>query len=180
MRYPAWRPRAVPRSCRCSGRDGCDRTPHIRGSCLSSGRSSCASRRIRWTRCELRPDPQRAVAERDGRYPAEIVPLAQILSVEIESLQSGVVAVSHVNDSLIVDRYPVRLAELSWTVPGATPLVDAFALGVVFENPRVAVAIGDEDPPIRPEGDVAGSVRPGRALSAARRLKSPSASCLWA
>src|SRR3954451_14341411 len=87
-----------------------------------------------------------------------MVPLSQILSVQIEALQPGVIAIRHVNDSLIVYRDPVRLIELSGTRSRAAPLSDALAFGIVFEDPRVAVTVGDIDSPARSEGDVAGSV----------------------
>src|SRR5882672_10832029 len=78
----------------------------------------------------LRPDPQRAVAESDRGHFAEVVPLAQILSIQVEALQPGVVAIRHIDDSLIVDSDPVRLVELSRTRTRTAPLPDAFALGV--------------------------------------------------
>src|SRR5262249_30528609 len=93
---------------------------------------------------KLSPDPQRPVAKRDGGHHAEIVPLAEILPAEIEALQSSVLAVRHIKDALIVHRDPVGLPELSRAVPGAAPLPDALALGRVFENPRVTVAVGYE------------------------------------
>src|SRR5262245_38287691 len=95
-----------------------------------------------------------------------MVPLTQILSVQIESLQPGVITIRYVNDSLIVHCDPVRLVELSGTRPCASPLSDAFAFGVVFEDPCVAVAVGNIDSPVRSEGDVAGSIR----CTAASRL----------
>src|SRR5690242_14132652 len=49
----------------------------------------------------LGADPQSAVAERNRRNLAEMVPLPQIPSVQIEALQPGVVAVGHINDSLV-------------------------------------------------------------------------------
>src|ERR1700674_3395325 len=87
-----------------------------------------------------------------------MAPLSQILSVQIEALQPGVVTIRHVNDSPIVHRDPVRLVELSGTRSRTAPLPDAFALGVVLEDPRVAVAVGDVDSPVWSERDVAGSV----------------------
>src|SRR3954452_8354602 len=87
-----------------------------------------------------------------------MVPLSQIPSVQIEALQPGVIAIRHVNNSLIIHRDSVRLVELSGTRSRTAPLSDAFALGVVFEDPRVAVAVGDVDSPGRSEGDVASSV----------------------
>src|SRR4030095_13378953 len=63
-----------------------------------------------------------------------------------------------VNDTLIVHRDPVRLVELSGTRSRTAPLPDAFAFGVVLEDPRVAVAVGNENSPVRSERDVTGSV----------------------
>src|SRR5258708_39353212 len=87
-----------------------------------------------------------------------MVPLSQILSVQIEALQAGVIAIRHVNDSPIIHRDPVRLVELSGARSRTAPLSDALAFGVVFEYPRVAVAVRDVDSPGRSEGDVATSV----------------------
>src|SRR5260370_38268755 len=44
--------------------------------------------------------------------------------------------------------------ELAWTGSSVAPLAQLFAAGGVFENPGVAVAIGDEEMAIRREGDV--------------------------
>src|SRR6185369_1852509 len=44
----------------------------------------------------LRPDPQRTVAEPDGSYLAEMVPSPQVLTVQIEALQPGVVPIRHI------------------------------------------------------------------------------------
>src|SRR5207237_515598 len=70
---------------------------------------------------KLGPDPERAVPERHSRNFAEVSPLSQVLAIEIESLQPGVIPIRHVDDAPIVYRDPVRLVELSWTGPGAPP-----------------------------------------------------------
>src|SRR4029077_380168 len=87
-----------------------------------------------------------------------MVPLSEILSVQIESLHPGVVTIRHVNDSLIVHRDPVRLVELSGARSRTAPLPDALALRVEFEDTSIAVAVGNIDSPVWSECDVAGSV----------------------
>src|SRR6476646_9716409 len=91
----------------------------------------------------LGPNPQRSATECDRRHLAQMIPLSQVLSVQIETLQAGVVTICYVDDPLIVYRNPVRLVELSRTGSRTAPLPDAFAFAVVFENAGVAVAVRD-------------------------------------
>src|SRR5262245_48149504 len=120
----------------------------------------------------LRPDPQRAVAKTDGRHFAEVIPFAQVFSVQIESLDAGIVAVCDVDDSLVVYGNPVRLLELRRAGSRSPPLPHALAFRVVFQNAGIAIAVGDINPAVRSERDVAGSVgpAPARWLLAHRNL----------
>src|SRR5262245_47517747 len=85
---------------------------------------------------------------------AEVAPFADVAALHSESLDAAVLAISHIQDVVAVDRDSVRQMELAGSGPGLAPLPNAFAFGVIFENARITVAVGDEDAASGREGDI--------------------------
>jgi len=56
----------------------------------------------------------------------------------------------------------MRDLKLPWPGSGAAPHLHALAVGRIFQNARVAVAIGDEQPAVGPERNVGGAAKSGK------------------
>src|SRR5260370_31174720 len=80
------------------------------------------------------------------------------VAVEIELLNSTIFAVSHIKYLLPVDLNRVWKVKRPGGCASLAPLFHPLSLRRVFEDPGVAVAIGDEEASIRSEGDIGGSV----------------------
>ena len=105
-----------------------------------------------------RRHPQRAAGHLQRKRAAEVGPLAQIMSVQIETLDAGVSPIRDVECFPVIGD-PMRDVELPRPGSGAAPHLDALALGCIFQNARVAVAVGDEQPPVGAEGDIRGAAQ---------------------
>src|ERR1700688_1565012 len=84
--------------------------------------------------------------------------LTQELAIEVEFLNSTVFPVGYKYRSLFVDLDGMWQAELSGTTAALTPLLHPLAIGSVFQDASVAVAIRDEEVSVGREGDIGGSV----------------------
>src|SRR5262249_33659643 len=106
----------------------------------------------------LGSNPQGAPAEGHRSYPPQVRYFAQIFSRGVESLQTPILPVRHPDHALVIHRDSVWLVELSGTRTRAAPFPQALSVGGVFEDPGIAVAIGDEQMSVRGEGDVGRAV----------------------
>src|SRR5262245_7156475 len=75
------------------------------------------------------------------------LPLTEKLAIEGEALDPAILAVGHIEIAVRTHRDRVHQVEFSRSGSRAAPLGDFPAVGVVFDDPRVAVSVGDEDPP---------------------------------
>src|SRR5205085_3303572 len=89
-------------------------------------------------------------------------------SVEIEFFNAPVLAVSDVEDAVLVRHDGVRQMELSRTPARAAPFADLFAIGSVLKDARVGVSIADEDPAFGRKRNISRSPE-----GAARRFRLP-------
>jgi len=129
----------------------------------------------------LHSSPQDAAHKLERIDPSKMGDLAEELAIQVELLNSAVFPVCDIDCSFLVDLDRMGQVELARTGAGLAPLPHSLAIGGVFQNPSVAVAIGDQEMSVGPEGDVSGSVerhaglrllahRDGHELFAKRRI----------
>src|SRR5256885_4169062 len=94
----------------------------------------------------------RAQLERIGS--SQIGDFAQKFSVEVEFLNPPVLAVSNIEDVVLIHHDGVRQMELSRTGARTAPLANFFAIGRVLKDACVAVSVADENPPVRRKGNI--------------------------
>src|SRR5713101_545251 len=92
-------------------------------------------------------------------------------ALEIESLYSPVLTVGHIEDTVVVHD-PMGQMEFTGPIARPAPLAEPLAGGRVFQNAGIAIAVGDENPAVRTEGNVSGTVELtfGRGLPTGRNL----------
>src|SRR5688572_19535280 len=96
-------------------------------------------------------------------------PLAEKLTLHIETLYASVLAVCHVDDAFFIGLDRMRQTELSRAGSGGAPFAHFLSIRGVFQDPCIRISIGDEDVAVGRESDIGGAaevVAAGSRLSA--------------
>ena len=88
-----------------------------------------------------------AATERTG--PVQIVPLRLVFAVAVEHLHAMILAVGDIDPAIGIGRDVVDDVELAGIGAGLAPAFEQFAVGRVFVDAGVAVAVGDIDLALR-------------------------------
>src|SRR5215467_4410159 len=88
--------------------------------------------------------PDCVFVELQSKGLAILIPLAEILACQIKTLDSSILPIRDVDDTVLVDLNRVRQFELPRTRTSAAPFADFLSFGRVLEDPGVPIAVGDK------------------------------------
>jgi len=107
----------------------------------------------------LAADPEGTVLQVEGEgFVAVSADFGEVLPFPGEALDAAVFAIGDVDDLILIDGDAVGEVQLAGALAWCAPLAETVAVGIIFEDAGVAVAIGDEEVAIGGEGDVGGAV----------------------
>jgi hypothetical protein len=125
--------------------------------------------RSEWLVQRLHSGPQRPIRTQLERIrSSQVWNLAQELSIEVEFLNPPILALSNIEDVVLVDHDAVRQVELARIRACTAPLTNFPATSGVLKDARIGVSIADENPSFGRECNVGRS-----AESAERRCRLP-------
>src|SRR5581483_331109 len=85
---------------------------------------------------------------------ADVRPLPQKLSIDIENLNAVILAIAHVNAPLSIEHDRVRQIEFARRRSLLSPFEQILSIFIELDDPRIAVAVGNKDVAVGGESDI--------------------------